>query len=414
MYALYINNMKKYIFLLVAIAGVVLLFVGGYFLRQGLDRSPEAPGDTSEGGSLPGAGDQNLPPGDQGGQPAGPLTNPKDLVQVLAGPVLDYFVSSGGNIVYIQPDGQIFESKGGQAAVLSGTKIENLARAGFSYNGEKLLVVFGQLGQLQASVFDLKTKAWQPLTISPETAAWSPTDEKLALLSRTAGVASVSTLDLANAKSKPIELFKIRAWDVDLGWPVKNKLLLKERTGSRSGGSVWIYDLDRKTISSLLAHKTGLRSTWNSALTLGLVFGINEASEGSLSLVDGAGVTTRGLGFKTRPDKCAFSERTETVTSTVGATGTPAKKTTTRIVNLLTCGVPRNFSSLTDLGFLDDYDKEGLFTVDSVYQINLEGGSSQALFDDRSKSLDVSQVKVFSKKFYFVDRYSGGLYSVAL
>ncbi len=343
--------MKKYIFLLIAIAGVALLFVGGYFLRQGLD----TPSDTSGGGSLPGVGDQNIPQNNQGGQPTTPGANPKDLVQVSAGPVLDYFVSPTGNLIYVQPDGQIFEAKGGQPTTLSGTRIDSLARASFSYNGGKLLVLFGGLNQLQASVFDLKTKAWQPLTVSPETAAWSPTDEKLALLSRTAGVASVSTLDLSNAKAKSVELFKLRAWDVDLEWLIKSKLLLKERTGSRSLGSVWVYDLDKKTLGSLLGYKTGLRSTWNSALTLGLVFGINEASGGSLSLVDGAGATTRGLSFKTRPDKCAFSERTETVTSTVSTTGTPAKKAATKTVNLLTCGVPRNFSSLTDLDILDDH-----------------------------------------------------------
>ncbi|MEK9173471.1 MAG: hypothetical protein AAB594_02795 [Patescibacteria group bacterium] len=403
--------MKKYIFLLVAVVGVALLFVGGYFLRQGLDTPP----DTSRGGNLPGVGDQNIPQNNQGSQPTTPGANPKDLVQVSAGPVLDYFVSPTGNLIYVQPDGQIFESRGGQATTLSGTRIEGLARASFSYNGGKLLVLFGRLNQFQASVFDVKTKAWQPLTTSPETAAWSPIDEKLAFLSRAAGMANISTLDLSNAKAKPVELLKLRVWDVDLGWPVKNKLLLKERTGARSLGSVWIYDLDKKTLSSLLAHRTGLRSVWNSTLTLGLVFGINEASGGSLWLADGAGVTTQGLSFKTRPDKCAFSERTETVTSTINTTGTVPKKTAaTRVVNLLTCGVPRNFSSLTDLNILDDYDKEGLFTIDNIFEINLEDGSSQTIFNEASKNLDVSRVKIFSTRFYFIDRYSGSLYSVAL
>ena len=228
-------------------------------------------------------------------------------------------------------------------------------------------------------------------------------------------MANISTLDLSNAKAKPVELLKLRVWDVDLGWPVKNKLLLKERTGARSLGSVWIYDLDKKTLSSLLAHRTGLRSVWNSTLTLGLVFGINEASGGSLWLADGAGVTTQGLSFKTRPDKFAFSERTETVTSTIHTTGTVPKKTAaTRVVNLLTCGVPRNFYSLTDLNILDDYDKEGLFTIDNIFEINLEDGSSQTIFNEASKNLDVSRVKIFSTRFYFIDRYSGSLYSVAL
>lgn len=407
--------MKKYLFLVVAVVGIALLFVGGYFLRQSIDRGSDGGDGISNGGNLPGVENRDFPPNSVGGQASSAGIGSKGLTQVSAGPILDYFVSPTGNLVYIQPDGQIFENKGGQATTLSGTKIENLARASFSYNGGKLLVLFGQLNQLQASVFDVKTKAWQPLAVLVETATWSPTDEKLALLSRTTGVAGVSTLDLSNAKAKLVEIFKLRVWDVDLEWPIKNKLLLREKTSARSGSSMWVYDLDKKTLGSLLAHKAGLRSVWNSTLGLGLVFGINETSGGSLSLADGTGAFIRGLNFKTRPDKCAFSERTETVTSTINTTGTvPKKAATTRVVNLLTCGVPRNFSSLTDLNILDDYDKEALFTIDSIYQINLGDGTSQALFDDRSKSLDVSKVKIFLKRFYFVDRYNEGLYSTAL
>lgn len=406
--------MRKYLFLIVAIAGVALLFLGGYFLRQYMSQPGGEP--TTETGDLPDAGDQTGVPADQPGQNQSnqPGLGGGAFKQVVSGAVFNYFVESAGSVLFVQSDGQIIESKDGKNTILSSTKIEGLARAAFSYDGSKVLEIFGQQTAPQASIFDTKTKTWQPLDFVPEAYAWSPSDNRLVFLTHSNAVGILSTLDVSNKKAKPVELLRARMWGVSLSWPAKNRIIIEEKTTSLTRGSAWAYDTDKKTLTSLVGERRGLRTAWNKDASLGLVFSVSETSGGSLSLADGVGKLIQGLNIKTRPDKCVFSERIETATSTEGVSSTKKAPTKTKTIRLLNCAIPRDFSTLPDKKLIDDYDREGFYSIDNFYQISLEDGSSRPLFTDQAKSLDASLVRVYLNRIYFVDRYGTGLYSIAM
>lgn len=404
--------MKKYLFLIVAVAGVALLFLGGYFLRQYLNQPTEG---APRNGSLPEAGDQTGGQNNQtvGNSPEQPTLGGGAFKQVIAGAVSEYYVGPAG-VLFVQPDGQIGEAKDGKNTILNSTKVEELARVGFSYDGSKVLEVFGQRGASQASIFDVKTKTWEPLGVAPEAFAWSPTDNRLAFIIHSGAIGVLSTLDTSNKKSKPVELLRVRLWDVALRWPTKNRMIIEEKTTSETRGSAWVYDLDKKTLTQLIGERRGLRTTWNKDASLGLVLSVSESMGASLSVVDGAGKFLKGLNLETRPDKCAFSERIENVTSTESGSSTKKAPPKMKTIRLLSCAVPRDFAILSDGKLIDDYDQGGFYSLDNFYQIDLESGSSRSLIADGSRSLDASQVRVYLNRIYFVDRYGTGVYSIAI
>ena len=58
----------------------------------------------------------------------------------------------------------------------------------------------------------------------------------------------------------------------------------------------------------------------------------------------------------------------------------------------LYCGVPRDSETLSISHLPDDYDQMALFTSDDIYQVNLQSGAIDTVFNDQSQNFDVSDV----------------------
>src|SRR6185437_11810914 len=70
-------------------------------------------------------------------------------------PVIAYFVDTQNNVYVVKTTGVISKITNGQSTDLSSLQIQGLLDAGFSFDGKKALVSFGDPAAPQTSVFDV-------------------------------------------------------------------------------------------------------------------------------------------------------------------------------------------------------------------------------------------------------------------
>jgi hypothetical protein len=403
--------MKKILITLLIIVGAGAIVYGGYILSQ----KPGAPAATPEPtGGLPspqsvsggsGAVQQTqLPPAvvPSANTPAGILTSAAFGV-IAQNPVTDYFVDSGNNAYFIQPDGQVFAAMNGSLSTLNGSAMQDMLSASFSYDGTKILASFGSSFSPQWSIFDIKAKTWSPLPIAMYSAAWSPNDLRIAYFTKSGDLNAATILDTNNPKAKPVVIIKLRAQDLTLNWMSSSTLILAERSSGLVPASAWAVSISKKTLLPLEQDIFGLRINWPGSSAQGLVFSGKASNRGgALSIVDPKGSALHGLSFLTLPSKCTFGF------------GKPVGTSTAPLPALLFCGAPRDQDVLSRTLLPDAYDQKQLMTADDLYSINLADGTVQSLFADQSQILDGTNLKTANGRLFFVNRYDNRLYGITL
>ncbi|MBI2033498.1 MAG: hypothetical protein HYT13_00125 [Candidatus Liptonbacteria bacterium] len=388
--------MKRFLFIFGALVIMVAVIGIGYLLRY---RS-SAP----EGIGLPEttAPEANLPPDTTSPTPTTPptLTPPPGQKLSLASqnPIRDYFLDSQNNLTLIEPDGQIVKITKSGSSILSSTAIQNLISASFSYDGQKILAIFGDRKDPQISIFDIQTKSWQSLDLKFESASWSPTSYKIAYFSLKAGFKFLTITDIGDPKSKPQELLKMGVEDIIPLWIGPQEILLKEKNSAFWKSSSWLFDIQKNTLTTIIQDQLGLEFLWDRATGRSLMSVSNLNNKGGrLSLVDKNGNLINRLNFITFPSKCIFGG---------------AKISTSTFV--LNCAVPRDQQKLSSTVLPDAYQKKAIFTSDDFYEIDLTNGSVKIRFSDLTKNFDADNLKVFLGRLYFVNRYDNRLYSISL
>jgi len=449
--------MKRYIYIIIgivvaaAIAILVLFLIKDHSTSSTLNLS----GATTTTGLLPTTGTQrsNSATGNSTsalGLPtttgsSTPGTSGQMTVQnfgVLSqDPVGDYFVDAQNNITAIEPTGAIITISNGQSAVVNSSTIDSIISAGFSYDGKKIVVSYGDPSNPQAAVFDTATNAWTALPQGMLSPQWSPINNYLIayLASTSSGKLTLATLNAANLKAAPSVLLTLNADDLTLQWPTKNDFILADKPTSENAGSVWTFDSSAGTLTPLIYEVSGAEGIWshNAAIPYGLAFFNSVSGQGNtlqLQAFTGS-LATQPLSFLTLPSKCAFDTElmpiaTSTATSSVSAatsaaTSTPsstakAKKiaaiqpaapTSTPYLALY-CGIPRSSSGFSSAKLPDDYETMALFTSDDIYKINTATGAEQILWNDATQNMDVSDVKFFNDALFFINRYDQKLYGL--
>lgn len=421
--------MKRLLYLLIILAAVAAVILIGYFLRyrssgtpseQGLSPAGNLPAAPQQGGAAQPAQGQT-PSETAGQQPAAGIPAGQKFGVVAQNPVNNYFVDSQNNVFIVQPDGQVIEISGGNANVLSSAAIINLIGSSFSYDGKKILAAFGDPTAPQYSVFDIATKAWQPLAQNLKSVVWSPNDYRVAYLSESGGVSALTIFDTSDAKAKPAELLKIRVRDLTLIWNNTNQILLSDKGSAFSAGSIWSFDVSRKALNAVVEDFPGLESVWDGTANIGLVFSANSGGHGgNLRLIDTSGNTLNALSILTLPSKCTFNAQPQIMskapTSTTGAktTSTQAASAATSTPKTLYCAIPRDQQKLVSSALPDDYQKKNLFTADDFYKIDLSSGDVSSVFNDQNQALDTDNLKIFNQNLFFVNRFDSKLYAISL
>ncbi len=407
---------KALLYFIIAI--VVIGIVGAvlYFLMRGNNQSSDQGGQT---GSLPSASGSGAA-FNQGGLSAGDSdinngsssTVAENLIIAANGPVLDYFANSDNSITAIGPDGTISMIQNGNVDILNSSKIKDIINIGFSYDGSKIMINFGDLQDSQTSVFDLKTRTWTPLPAGMLSPQWSPVDYRIIYLKNNSnGTETLTTFDTSKTKNNAATVTTLHLQDVSLLWRTKNEVFFYDNPSVYTMGSLWSFDLQKKSIHPVITEQRGAESIWNTATTsTGMLF-TGDASQygGALRLIDESGNTIQQLGFLTMPSKCLFDQYIQATT--------PASASTTIATSsylALYCGIPRNQNTLSSSRLPDDYEQKALFTSDNIYRINTINGSVDALFNDQKQSMDVLRIKVFNNNLFFINRYDQKLYSIRL
>ncbi len=327
---------------------------------------------------------------------------------VAQNPIVDYFVDKQNNLLLIQPDGQIIKVTGTNQTVVSGSAVNNLISASFSYDGAKVLVVFGEGAAPQTSVFDMAKKTWSPLSTDIKNPVWSPSDYRIAFLSSNSkSFAVLATLDLKQTKPAAQPLLQLHAQDLAVSWSSPNSIFLAEKPSSYAKSSVWQFDIKNRALVLAQDSDWGLMTAWNNNATRGVAFVSDRGNRGgALYLVTPDDKRISRFDIVTLPSKCVFDIATIKTTST--------KAAAPKVERLLYCGFPQNAQKFNLNAQPDAYLERDYYSTDYFYKIDLDTGVLQNLIPDLAYDLDGTNLKVASGRLFFVNRYDERLYSILL
>lgn len=343
--------------------------------------------------------------------------------------VLEYFVSPTNVVTTVHPDGKIESITNGQSTYLSSSEIHNVVSASFSNDGKKILIGFGSATSPQWSVFDVASKAWSVLPVSPMAAVWAPSGYTIAYFAPASGGTALSTLDLSSSKSKPRALVTFPSEDFVLSWHSPDEIILADRPSAVFSGSIFALNVKTGVLRNIVLNRVGLEAQWNQSATMAVILaGTSLARGGELGIIDANGTLLHAMNFLTLPSKCAFTPpapptppvvktTTKASTSTPSSTPTSASSSatsTTPVLPGLICAIPQDTNALQRVGLPDTYEQKMLYTADTFYGITLNTGSLIPLFRDDSQSFDATDVKIVNGSIFFVNRYNEKLYGLIL
>ncbi len=404
---------KLLLYLLIAVA---IVAVAAFVVYQLVYRtSNNVPVETGAGqaGLLPGATSQPFP---STGQPlpsssavgtfgaSGTSASSSQFGIISNHPTLDYFVSVANIVTLIKPDGIIESIANNETNVLSSSTVPNIINAAFSYDGKKIFIAYRAGTTTQSSVFDLAARAWTHLPNGMLSPVWSPTNYQIAyLVPSNQGSETLMTIDAGTANAKPATLTSLTMEDMALQWPNKNTVIISDRPSAFTAGSVWLFDIPSKTLSSVSYENLGAESSWNASGSALLFSAGSNNAGGRLMFRDAAG-NQKTLSFVTLPSKCVFEPP---VAAASGTANPPV---------LVYCSVPSDQGTLLLARLPDEYDQNIYFTNDDFYRIDTGSGSLTRIFSSATinQTIDATRLKIFNNILFFVNRYDAKLYALVL
>jgi len=396
--------MKRLILIILIIVVVAGLIVGGLILRGRGDATPEpATNGTPSPGQLPGTIPGLSSNGGTGGVGEGGGLLPSETNIISSEPIYAYFAYAKDHWAGIQADGKVVEVQNGQLDVLSSTEIDGLIEASFSFDGKKILAIFGDRENPAVSVFNIESEAWEPISASFKAADWSPSDYKITYVLAKGGKSAIMTLDLGTLKATPRELVAVSVRDVSLDWISPSQILIAERPTAQVLSNILSLDINSKKLSVFSTPAAGQVFTWSSKGDTGLFFKSSGVRGGSLEILNSKGEKVESLNFLTLSSKCVFSEElTEDANKKMVVTDT-----------FLNCAVPRDSQAFSNSVLPDDYFKKALKTLDSFFRISLKDGSVTTISADQSKTFDARDVQVVGDNLFFINELDQKLYAIS-
>lgn len=411
--------MKRLSYLLTIVAAIAVVVFLGYKLRSKVDPPFAISENDSTDQALPivvttPTSTVTLPTPDETDE-AAPVVG-----LISRNPVADYFVDTKNTVTLIQPDGLVFQVENGNVMSLSSVRIEDLISTEFSFDGKKLLAVFGTRSSPQASIFDLERKAWQPLPAGAHNPVWSPVSHEVAYLTREAsGRRTLNILNTDAATARPRIAGRFVFGDITMAWVSRDKVLFEEPPSAAARGSAWFFTLSSQKLTQIFDRVQGSHSIWSDDGNTGLAFvaGANRFG-GQVKLVDSEGFTKETLGFFTLPSKCTFDSVSMTVSVAVDSQSTSSDPSLTlrapRSYPALICAVPDDRGALERNVLPDTYYKNELFTDDSIVILNLQDGVMTNVEPTNFELLvDAKKIKLFNNLIFFINRYGNLLYGAS-
>lgn len=387
---------KKFIIITIVVLCVIALGAGAYFAWQ-KTRTILTPPDSSQ---LPIDG-QSISINNSANSSSGGVVTSK-LSAISDEIVYGYWIfnsnstSTQSGVFYIGRDGIIYKVKAdGADEALTLSPIENFQSLKPSIDGKRVIIKSDNLDVSKFVVYNSENNIFESLPDKITAADFSPDGEKVVYFSANAkdlNKSDLITKSLIDLKQKPVTLLSLYQGDFDLEWVSQNKIMFVPKPSAFYQTSIWAVDVIKKTLSRLSAEDKGLSGlivNWSPDGKIGLQFSSSmEGRNRILNLINDQGELKANLEFITLPEKCFVSDPK------------------------IYCAIPQSIPSKSALP--DDYFKNAVYFVDSLYQIDITANSFERIFDGSISAIDAVNLKFIDGKLFFVNKYDGKLYILEL
>ncbi len=307
--------------------------------------------------------------------------------------IFDYWVNKkNGEIYFISENGHISKVlSNGTSQLISDQNIASLSYIKPSFDGTMALVAFGYPQKLTFAIYNVNANNWQSLAADTAAAAWDPvSNNRLAYIKNGTSVSRLNLLTINDQKSK--EVLRLSQKDLDLDWILKDVIYLKERPSRQILGSIWSYDINAKTIKTLIKEESGLMVRWSPTGNTGIKWA------GALAVIDKNNTALSAIGLQTIPTKCAYGSL--------------------RIY----CAAPTEQVNISNTIFPDEYMKKSVRFRDDIHLISLLNLGKQPellnikILDGESTimPIEAEHLEIVDDKLIFLNRYDKNLYTLEL
>jgi hypothetical protein len=316
------------------------------------------------------------------------------LSLVTSEEVVDYWVNQlDRQVYYVTSEGAVKRAdKIGNPTVISSSRFEGgVSTAISSSRGDA--VIISSLGRPNADfkLFDVERSIWRSLPIGTTAAAWSPsspTNEVVFLktvLDKTSSrtVSSLNIYSLLKGTSR--QLIELSQYDLLLDWITPSTVALSQKPAAGTTGSVWLYDIQKKTLRTLLTGREGLWTKWQPLGAVAFDF-----TNGAY-LLNTKGSVSR-LPFFSLPDKC------------------------TQEGMRLYCAEP--IDGLDEVGMPDSYLQKKVMSDDNFLSVSLSElprfPFPVKVFENEKggSAIDAWHLTKSGPNLYFINRYDQKVYSL--
>jgi len=296
-------------------------------------------------------------------------------------------------VFYLGRDGLIYKvNADGADSALTSNPIENFQSFEPSFDGKRVIFKYGDLNSPKFVIYNTETGLFESLPANITSMSFSPDAKKIAYLASNAKDASksdLSTKSLVDSKQKPVILSTILQSGLSTEWVSSNKIIFSSSPSAFYSASIWSFDISKKTFSLLIDKKQGLDINWSSDGKIGFMFSSSlEGRNRVLNLITDAGEIRASFDLTTLPEKCFVSDPK------------------------IYCAVPQSVSEKAALP--DDYLKNAVYFVDSIYQIDIAQNSFDLIFDGSGNAIDAFKPDLKAGQLFFINKYDNRLYALEI
>ncbi len=297
---------------------------------------------------------------------------------------------SGGDILFYDFSGQLWRMGSGdpKPAQVNQPIVENLTDIIWSAIGKNIIKAGAGQSDIGYIFSDPVNGALVNLKTGIKSVAFSPDAKKIIyqVSDSKSNSLFISDPDGKNQKTL-IKDFKLR--DVILNWPKTGQIAMASLSSGLVPGNLWTLDVGTLKFSKLLDNLLGLEAIFSPDGGAFIYSFVDQNGQNPILAVNKNGVSKNIENISTLAGKCAW----------VG-----------ELINIY-CAVPNAWPDSAVLP--DDYYKNAFTTMDNIWEINIETGEKNLVFQNMG---DVSNIELSpdGNILIFKSRSSGLLYKLTI
>ncbi|MCX6729923.1 MAG: hypothetical protein NT058_00255, partial [Candidatus Portnoybacteria bacterium] len=299
-----------------------------------------------------------------------------------------YFIRSNGNIIESDFTGSI-------ATVISEVNLENLVKAFWAPNKNKIITVFqDNMENVSKYLYNLSDKKSSPLSKYLSYISWSTDSNKIVyqFQNDATGANDVSTANPDGSKFSLI--LSTRMKNLIVEWPSVN-IFLRERPSGLAQSTLYSLSPTSRSLNKIISNIYGFSVKWSQKGDKLLYSETGSKGDNiRISTADSNGGNKKAIEVSTLIEKCVWSQD----------------------IRYIFCAIPKNIKEAKVLP--DDFYKGTFVGDDEFYKINIETGEKVNVLEGENLNMvyDASELFLSPQEDYlfFVNKGDGLLYSIKL